>query len=293
MFGLFTRSRRPSARLPHPRVRLSLERLEARDCPYINFQITSFTATILPAHTIQLSGTVQDSDPASVQLTFSGAATGTTAALANGTFSFSTTTGSLGTAYAVGVDGQNVTSNTAAATVAVAAPTLTLNVAYGDERHVSLTGTVTDIDPGGRPVSFAGKVTGSATTNSNGSYSYATTATGLGTVTATVTDLWGQTGTATVTLAMAPPTVYGFTAQRGLGSMWTFSGDVADPQLAYGMPVSFSGLPEFNSSTNTTVAADDTFTEAVALASGHNAVVTVTVTDWWGQTGTATTTVQT
>src|SRR5262249_18114448 len=97
MFAFFTRSSGPSSPRAGRRARLSLERLETRDCPYTPFTISSFTSTVLANHAVHLSGTVQDDNPASVQLTFSGAVTGTTTANSVGNFSYDTTNASLGT----------------------------------------------------------------------------------------------------------------------------------------------------------------------------------------------------
>src|SRR5262249_47063838 len=147
MLRLFTRSRREPRVLPGRRVRLSLEALEARDCP-TNFAIMNFTATVLAGHMVQLNGLVTDDDPASVQLTFSGAASGTTTPAANGNFSFGTPNATLGTVNVNGVNKYNLQAN-ASATISKPSPVVTLNITYGSKTLVTLSGSVNDLDKAG------------------------------------------------------------------------------------------------------------------------------------------------
>jgi hypothetical protein len=288
MFRWLTRSHCPASRLPRPQGCLSLERLEDRDC--LNnpgLMILGFSATALPGQVGQVSGTVVDDDPASVQLSFSGGVNGTTSAGASGNFSFSMPNASLGTVIAYAVDDEN-DQCAASTTLEKPLPVVSLQITYGPERSVTLSGSVSDLDPSGRTVKFTGVVTGSATTDANGNFSYTHDASALGAVSATTTDLWGQTSNpATVNVSVAPPKIYGFTATRipGITNTWTFSGDV-NAQSAPFMTVTFSGLPELNGQT-TTVAADDSFSDTFNLAVGESGSVTATVTDWWGQTGAA------
>jgi hypothetical protein len=282
MFGFTSRSRSKSRVAARP-VRLSLERLEGRDCPSLSGPaITGLIASILPGHIATLAGTVTDPNPASVTITFSGKASGSTTADSTGHFSFSTTNASLGQVSAIGVDCRNKTSNTATANITDTAPTLTLNLTYGSQKSVTLSGKVTDIDAGGRTVQLTGVVNATVTTAADGTFTFTTTATGLGTVQGSTTDLWLQTSnTPQVTVSCPPPQISTFTASQGDNNMWTFSGNV-NAQSPAGLIITFGGLPELVGKT-AAVAADGTFSITVQLQPGEIGTATAQTVDWWGQ----------
>lgn len=283
MFGLFTRSRTKTPKRPRRSVPLSLERLETRDCPSGGPLIMSLNiAALNDGRRVEITGTVEDDSagPGSVCLNFSGVATGQVYADAVGQFDYITTATGLGTVTAVGVDGDGLASPPRNAVLAVAPPTLSLNVAYGTQRNVTLSGTVTAGQPGGLTVTFSGKAGGSAATDAYGKYSLATQASGLGTVTASVTDAWGQTGTAQATLSSSAPVIDSFTARQSTGNMWIFQGHVTDESPA-GLTVQLSGLPGLSGVT-ATVQSDGTFWVGVQLARGTSGLAQAQVTDWWG-----------
>jgi hypothetical protein len=244
-------------------------------------QITSFSATVLAGHQVSLTGTVTDGNPASVRITFSGAATGSTMANSTGAFSFTTGNASLGTVSAVGVDGQNQTSNTATASIAKPVPSMTLNLAYGSRRSVTLSGTVSDLDAASLTVTFTGVVNSSVATDGSGAFSLTTDASALGWVNATTTDLWGQTSsTVSVNVYSRPPQIRGFNATGGLGNIWTFSGWVDDESPA-DLIVRLGGIPSLNNVT-VTVQPDATFSYVATLQSGEHGWASAATTDWWG-----------
>jgi len=152
MLGLFSRfHRKPCPIAAEPRRGpLSLEALEDRCCP--TAPVLTLLAAPLTGTTVVLSGTVTDDNPASVTITFSGAASGTTTANAQGTYSFTTQATSLGTVSAVGEDGNSLFSNQASALVTTPAPNLTLSITYGAQHSVTLSGMVNAQDRGGRTV---------------------------------------------------------------------------------------------------------------------------------------------
>jgi hypothetical protein len=278
MLALLGRSPKKAASGPRPRAQLGVEQLETRYCPS-GLQILSFAAT--PENNgkwVDLHGTVSDSNLASVSITFSGVASGVTTTDANGAFDCQVVASGLGVVSASALDLDGVTAS-ANSSVTDTAPTLTMNLAYGANKTVILSGKVTDAQAGGMVVTFSGVVNGTATTDANGNYSVTLTPTALGQITATTTDIWGLTSaSATATVANSAPTITLAATQRG--NMWTFSGRVTD-EYAPGLVVTFSGPGAINGRT-TTVASDGTFTLSVMLTSNDAGWVTATVTDWWG-----------
>jgi hypothetical protein len=253
-----------------------VERLETRDCPAAPV-ITTFSAVPLNSgRQVDLSGTVMDKNPSGVCITFSGVALGKTTTDATGHFDLVTQASSLGTVSAVGRDQKNLCSPTATATFTSAAPSLTLSIAYGSGRTVTLSGKVTDAAAGGLTVSFTGQVSGSATTNADGTYSFTAQAAALGTVQASTADAWGQaSNTAQVTLASATPRIT-LSISYGSQRTVTLSGKVTAPSPG-GLTVTFTG--EVNGSVTTN--ADGTFsltTQADGLGTIH-----ASTTDAWGQ----------
>jgi hypothetical protein len=271
---LSKRSRRP---VEVKRARPRLEGLETRDCPS-GLAITSLNLTMLAENLVRLSGTVTDDNSSDVRVAFSGAATGKVEAAPNGRFALTTTASSLGTVTAVAQDGVNPDSDPATATIACDAPSLTLSAAYGTGRTVTLSGQVTDDDPGGLTVTLSGEVNTTVTTASDGTFSVTTDADGLGDVSATTQDVWGQNSDpATVTLASHAPVISDFqVALSATSNTVTLSGQVT-AEDAGSLVVTLGGQV----STTVAVAADGTF-RATVDATGLGDV-TASTTDPWGQ----------
>jgi hypothetical protein len=288
MVAVFGRRRRKPAGVSHHRQRLSLERLEPRDCPAfvgpgtpLPPAILSFSTHVLPGHMVVLSGVVTDSNPPGVGVTFSGAASGSAGCDATGYFSYTAPDANLGKVTAVAVDEIGLSSAPAKTVISVASPTVALAMTYGSQRTVTLSGQVSDIDAGSLSLNFTGVVTGSVSVNSNGTFTLTTTATGLGTIQASTTDLWGQLSTSNqVIVSSPPPVITSFTATLGLGNLWTFTGTVNDPSPA-GLYVQLGGVPGLSGAA--TVLADGTFSVTVQLAQGVSGYATAQTTDWWGQ----------
>jgi hypothetical protein len=257
-----------------------LEQLETRYCPAPT--ISGFTANTLTNHQVDLSGTVMDApSPANIQVSFSGAASGATTTNSSGHFDFVTSNAVLGTVNAVATDSQDQSSNTAAATIADTAPTITLNVSYGSKATVTLSGKVTDIDDGGRTVTLTGVVNATVVTAGDGSFSITTQASGLGKVSASTVDLWGlKSNTAQVTISSTAPTISSFGGSQGPNNTWIFTGEVSDPSPA-GLVITFGGIPELQGKT-ATVEADGSFSITVTLQPGETGTATAQTTDWWG-----------
>jgi hypothetical protein len=279
MLSLITGPPRRLVARRRPSVRLALEPLEARDCPS-TLAITSFTATTLAPHSVRLSGTVTDDNPASVVLTFGGAMAGSTAADANGNFTYTGYAARLGTIMVSAIDSQwhlfgsstNITDVT---------PALTLSLAYSARNNVILSGQVTADGPGGLAVTFTGVVSGSTTTNSDGTFKVTLPASRVGQVQATVTDGWGQISNAVgATVTSAPPSILNFQAELVSGTTWVFTGSVSD-EYAAGLTVQFGGLPSLEGK-SVAVGDDGTFSFTVILAPGEEGMATALCTDWFG-----------
>jgi hypothetical protein len=270
------------------RIRPFLEGLEGRDCPsaLLAPQITGFSATIMQGHTVMLAGMVSDPNPASVYLSFSGEATGSTTADSTGHFWLQTQAAALGTVFAVGVDGASQLLVGAQTKITVPAPTFTsLTVTQsGPNRAVTVMGQVSS--GAGLTVTLSGVVTGTATTGTNGMFTFSGTASGLGQVNASVTDSWGQTGTAAALLTNAAPTITNFEAENtGFQNIWNIEGRVTD-EWAPGLTVTFAGVPALQN-VQVTVGNDGWFHIQVQLGPTDIGLLVATVTDWWGATGQA------
>lgn len=198
MLGLLTRSRRPRpAPRPHS-VRLALECLERRNLLAAPI-ISTFTATTLPGHVAQLSGTVFDESPRTVQITFSGAVSGTTTADSSGHFSYSTTNAVLGVVHARALDNEGLYSAMVDAVLSNGAPAISNFVAVqGADGYWTFKGTVNDQNPGTCTVTLTGlpQLNGQkVSVAADGTFSYTVwlPAGTWGTVGAQATDEWGLT----------------------------------------------------------------------------------------------------
>lgn len=194
MFAFFTRSARKPRSSSDKRARLSVEPLEARDCPAAP-QIT-LEVTMLTGRMVRLSGTVTDENPATVLVQFSGAAVGNTNGNASGSYSLEIEGLSLGTVFANGTDQENLSSNTPQGNLTSSAPVITDFVAMEEGGgYWAFRGRVIDECPGGLVVRFGGlpSLAGrTATVDSSGWFSLAVQlAPGEeGTATAETTDWW-------------------------------------------------------------------------------------------------------
>ncbi len=190
MFGLFRRLPRTKPRASE-RQRLSVEQLEARDCPSA-LAIPAFSTQVLPGHKVVLTGSVSGANAAGTTVNFSGAVTGSVTADANGNYTFTTTATAAGTVTAVAVDTQNDACVPVSAPIVPTAPTITLAVTAVSPNSYLLSGTVTDVDAAGEIVSITGAMTGTATTDANGNFSFKLPTSNLGTVDVSTTDLWAR-----------------------------------------------------------------------------------------------------
>jgi hypothetical protein len=278
MYGIPVLLRPKKANHVSSSYRPRIDELEERCCPDASH--VTLNALVLPGHLVQLSGTVTGGQVAGLQIQFTGTVSDVTTTDTNGNFSDTTSQASLGTVYAAGLSNAQPT-DTAQATIAVAAPVLSLSISYGLQHNVTLSGRLTDFDAGNRSVSISGVAAGTPVTDSSGNFSLTTTASALGEVDATETDLWGQaSNTATVMVSDTAPVIQNFQVIHGIGNTWIFQGNVVAGH-AEGMVVTFAGLPEIAGQT-ATVQADGTFSVALTLPDGVQFTASAVTTDWWG-----------
>jgi hypothetical protein len=171
---------------------------------------------------------------------------------------------------------------------------LTLNAACTTQNNVTFSGQLTGAPvEGGQTINITGPggLQTTATTDANGNYSVTipVAANQLGNVMAT--HVWNSMMDAAASVSVNPlaPTITNFKAIQEQGGYWEFTGTVTGTPDPQGMTITFSGLPEVQGQT-TTVAANGTF-DVVFQLNGDAGDVNVMTTDWWGQVGTAGTSV--
>src|SRR5262245_60265610 len=119
--------------------------------------------------------------------------------------------------------------------------TLTLSVAYGVSRQITLSGSLIDHpNPSLQTINVSGKATGTTMTNMQGQFSVTLEATGLGTVIAAVMD--SSTTPVSVTLTDAPLSLT-FDAVEATGHVWTLQGQINYSQRPPALIVYFGGSP--------------------------------------------------
>jgi hypothetical protein len=152
-------------------------------------------------------------------------------------------------------------------------------------KAISLSGQLSDPNPGGYTIQFSGVYSGSAVTASDGTFSVESTATGLGTIQASVTVSGGidgpQTVTAQATLTDPGITITNFQAVNSGGGNYTFSA-LVNAQVLTGLPVSFSSTISAVEGGTSTVQSSGYFYLTVTLAPGTHGDVEAIVTDCWG-----------
>ena len=286
MLQLLSRSPKNRTRDSKPRARLAVEQLERRDCPSMLGMMQFSAVPLNSGKLVDLHGQVFDSNPAAVVVSFTGVASGSVHPNASGVFDLQTTATSLGLVAALATD-TNGAQFGAATQIAAAAPSLMLNITYGLNKQVTLTGRVTDAQPGDLTVTFSGVANGTVITNPDGSFSTDLTATALGKITATVQDVWGlNSNSANVWVSDPGPTIK-LNASQTTQGVWVFTGMVSGPWTA-GMTVTFSSSTcSAIDGKTVTINADGTFSLAVVLNPGDTGWITASVTDCWNESAAA------
>lgn len=282
MFGLFSRPKKQIPASDRFRARLGVERLEARDCP-TGPVIMSLSAVATTNHMATLYGMISDPNPASTRINFSGVASGSVNSDATGHFYTQLAASSLGQITAAAIDGMGLTSCPYSVALTDQVPQIVLNLAYGANKQLTLSGKVTDDTPSGLTVSITGLATGTVTTDSNGNYTITVTASGPnGTITATTADIWGQAASAQVTASNSAPVISALSASASSYGFWSITGKVADEHPG-GLTLTFTStdVPAINGLT-TTVQADGSFSLTVLIPNTQSGYFYAQTTDWWG-----------
>lgn len=168
-------------------------------------------------------------------------------------------------------------------------PTISNVAAYQvANKQFRVTGFVGDENAGGCSVIFSGAASGTFGVGGNGNFDVTVSVPSLGTLTVQAFDGVQNGGSTSVSLANSPPTVSSFIAVAGDNNEWTFSGTVSDEAPA-GLTVTLTGLPTgFNGST-ATCGANGTFSVTLTLPANSAGQASADVTDWYGSTGSAST----
>jgi hypothetical protein len=184
---------------PPKSVRLHLERLETRYCPSPTFSMFKAQATSTYPQ-VELSGSVSDTDPGTLVVTFSGSGVSASVTLASsGNFDIFTTASSLGNVTATAVNQSTNKSSAVSSPIIDQAPVISnFQASQSSGNYWTFTGQVSDdqsvtglvVTLGGLP-SLKGVT---ATVNSNGWFSITIKLQPGedGTATAQTTDWWGK-----------------------------------------------------------------------------------------------------
>jgi hypothetical protein len=175
--------------------RLSLEQLEARDCPAL---ITLHAAVNESLHEVTLTGQLTEGVVGNVAVHFSGAVIGSTVTDSNGYFTFATTEASLGTVYAVGIDqGVEITDSISAEITSNRPGVIITSVTSEYNVFWTITGYVMDEHTEGLVLQFGGAAQGvSVVIGEDGTFVVTCyieqTQAGNVIIEAMTTDWWGQ-----------------------------------------------------------------------------------------------------
>ncbi len=227
----------------------------------------TFSASYSSSNTVVLTGQVSDAQPSGLEVDFSGAVSGSTTADSAGNFTYTAAVPASGDVQATTTNVWGQTSEPASAW-ASAPPTVTLATSYSGQ-SVTLSGQVSDDNPGGLTVNFGGAISGSAVTAADGSFSLETSVAASGDVTAATVDGNGLTSNTASAWASAPPTMTLTTSYSGQSVI--LSGQVSDDNPG-GLTVNFGGAISGSAVT----AADGSFSlETSVAASGDVTAATV------------------
>jgi hypothetical protein len=170
---------------------------------------------------------------------------------------------------------------------------LTMNIAYGSEHMVTLSGQLTGAgNNANQLVKLSGVVSGSTTTDTNGNYTINLKASALGSLTAVATNPQTQQtdAQANATLVDNGPVISNFKAVEE-GSVIVFTGKVTDNWDPSGLVVTLGGDPMLNGVT-ATVNADGTFSVGVPYHQiDYSFTATAQTTDSWDEASNQATTV--
>ncbi|MCL6505079.1 MAG: hypothetical protein K6T86_20575 [Pirellulales bacterium] len=275
MWSVFPKYK-PRSALRKPRLG-RFERLESRWCPAAP-TITSFVADVGPGRSVTLRGQVSDENPGMVMVQFTGAVSATVYTNPRGQFTYSTQNVQLGTVTAKARDMQMLWSQPVTADI-TSNPPVFQNVTVvesGPNRQVTISGHITDEDPGELWVVVTGRVNAYGNTDENGNFSITSTSSELGEITVTVLDPWALEDVTTVTITSNAPSITNLTVTHESLDYYLIQGTVND-EFAPGLTVFFGGVLQGES---ITVNSQGIFQITVYAPDGGEA--NAYVYDWWG-----------
>lgn len=163
---------------------------------------------------------------------------------------------------------------------------LSLEIAYGEGNEITLTGVLTDDQPGGRIISLSGVIEQEVTTDPYGGFSITLNATTLGSIQALTTASNGNLVLApSVSVESNCPFIEEFVCGEDLGSpgWFIFAGRVIDESPG-GLTVHFGGSPVSLGGKSAVTESDGWFSLRVQLngTATDNGTGEAVVTDWWG-----------
>jgi hypothetical protein len=241
----------------------------------VDFNAMTVNTQVVPGHTVTLSGRVNGAQGPGATIAFSGAVSGSTIADANGNYTFTTSAATLGAVYAIASQ-QNTPISAASSAVTVNAPTITLGVSSMTDTTVTLTGTLTDVDAGGKTIAITGVDAAPVVTDANGAFKFTVARANVDTIDVSETDLWGLTSNqAEVSVANAV-VIDRFSAILQDGTRWELCGKVTGVNVS-NYVVSFAGL-ESLPGTTAVVNSDGDFAIFVTLALGDEGTVSAQIT---------------
>jgi len=260
---------------------LKCERLETRDCPAAP-TLLSFNVSRGAGHNIQVSGVVQDDNPTAVHIDLSGVASGSFTPNAAGFFNGSSVTSGFGQIAAQASDSEG-SSAILTSDYQNLAPQLQLSTVQTGPDEFTVSGVVTDEDPGSTTVSLTGVVGATVQPSANGDFSISFSTSTLGAMNAAVTGPGGGILNTPLgfLLGNTAPVITDFHAVQAGGTAWILQGHVQDEAPA-GLTVLFrGGLSEIDYHT-TTVMSDGSFSAVFYLKIGESGYVTAQTQDWYG-----------
>ncbi len=154
-----------------------------------------------------------------------------------------------------------------------------LTIAYNGQRSITISGRVSDEQPGGLTVQFSGAWSGSAVTESDGSFSVTTSDAQLGELDAVTHDQQGleslQVWTA---VSSQPPVITDFNTEVSPTNLLEVWGAVTDEDVeGLTVEIVFLGVTY-----STSVTSDGAFYWTRQLQEGEEGWLTATAVDWWG-----------
>lgn len=260
------------------------ERLETR-LPLAAPEISSFYHMTVEVDMVEVSGFVNDENPGSVTIDFSGVTSGSASVDQYGYFYFRGHISELGDVTFTATDNEHLSSSENRISVYNSPPNLNYLYAYptGNGKEVYVSGQVSDDFLVGNVVHLGGVVGGTAVVDSNGYFSTSVTATGAGAISAYATDYWNAaSSTAASSIDAYAPSFSLYVAESGPNRQLTVSASV------YSGMYGASGSATLGGILSGTAGVDSSGQLLVTQQVAQQGTVQVEITNVWGLSTTET-----